>query len=167
MRALIVAVAAFVGATALAEPAQLPLTVGVNTGIITGAGPWRAAPAMSLNVALPLGQSPFSIVGGVGGWTFAEIGVAAARSELLTSLGIALRGGLSEHWSWTAAAAPALAIIDEAGAPMGYRPGLLLSPSLEYATRRKTLGLTIGTQAFVFGDGVRLGLTAGLAYTFH
>jgi hypothetical protein len=146
---------------------ELPISVGVTTGVIAGAGPWRAAPSVDLTGAVGLGRTRFAIVGGVGGWSFAGVGSTAAQSEVVASLGAAIRGGIGQQWTWSMAAAPALGFFDQAQVPTSTHPGVLLAPTVEFSTRRKTLALTLGSRAFFFGDGTRLGAVAGVSYTFR
>lgn len=157
-------------ATARAEGetvSEIPISIGVTTGVIAGAGPWRAAPSVDLTGAVGLGRTRFAIVGGVGGWSFAGVGTTAAQSEVVASLGAAIRGGIGQQWTWSMAAAPALGFFDQAQVPTSTHPGVLLAPTVEFSTRRKTLALTLGSRAFFFGDGTRLGAVAGVSYTFH
>jgi hypothetical protein len=140
-------------------------SLGVHAGAAGALGPGRSAAAMELQALVPVTGS-FAFSATAGGWTFGQAGALGARTELALAAHAAYRYGLSESLGLWLAAGPAVVVGDEFGQPFALRAGLSVAPSLELATRRRTLSFQAGLRGLVFGDGLRAGLGAGVLYRF-
>lgn len=164
MRAFVVAMGLLVATPAVAE---MPFSLGVGAGVVTGVGPWRAAPALAFNAAVLLPGDHFALTGRIDGWTLGNAGPVVANSETTASLGGSYTGELTSQLYWSAGAAAAMTFLSRAGATVESRPGVLMTPALEWSTRRRTLALQLGGTALLSTEGVRFGATAGVVYTFR
>lgn len=165
MRASLVALVTLVASAAAAEePGPFSLRLGGGGVVGTGAV-LDAAPALELSAALALSPT-FGLFAGGSGWSLSNAGPIGGRSELFLSAGGTMRGPIAGALGWALAAGPALAVIDEAAAPVVLRPALVVAPALELGTRRRSLSLRLGAQAAAFADGLRVMAGVGVGYAF-
>jgi hypothetical protein len=164
MRASVLLFATLLASTAAAE---VPISLGVGAGVVTSVGPWRGAPSLAFDGGVGLPGGHFAVTGRVDGWTLGTLGPAVANSEVTASVGGAYSQEIISSLYWSAGAAAAMTFLSRAGSSLETRPGVLLTPGLELATRRRTLALQVGGTALLSTAGVRLGATAGVVYTFR
>jgi hypothetical protein len=150
---------------ASAAAAAPPISLGVDAGVATDISGWRSAPSLQLQGAVGLTRQ-LALAARMEGWTLPGVGLAVANSELTASIGLSYTQPLSPVLFLNAVAGPAMTFLTRAGAPLESVPGALVNPALVFATRRRTLALEVGAQALVFAQGLRLGATAGVTYTF-
>lgn len=142
-------------------------SVGLFAGAAVATGPGRAAPAVELDAALPLGSGRFSLVASFAGWTLPGAATADAATQFVGTLAPAVRGRFADDLSWLFAAGPALSVENGALSDTVVRAGFSLGPGLELATRRRTLFFDLGARAMLFTEGPRFTLVAGASYAFR
>ena len=146
--------------------AATPHALGAMAGAVVEGDGWSAAPAVELSGRASLG-SRFFVGGGVQGWTFAQSIGRAAGTEVVLAVGPGVRAPLSSSWAFVVSAAPALALTDEVGAPLGLAVGAAVAPSFELSTRRRTLAVQVGARGTWLTTGPRVSAGAGVVYSFH
>ncbi len=153
-------------APARAEASPLSPSVAVNAGVVAAVAPGRASPSMELSAALRFADSRWSLAALFDGWTLGPSGTYPASSEITGALGPAIRGALTQDLFWTVAAGPAFSYSSTAVGESVWRPGVVVAPGIELATRRLDLALDLGGRAMLFTNGPRFALVAGARYAF-
>lgn len=143
----------------------LPLDLSLRGGAVVPVTALdRVTPAMELEAALRLPADRLRLFFAVGGWTLPGGSSQGAASELAATAGARYGVPLGGRFSLSLSAGAAAQVAESAGG-WGFRPALLLAPSVEMATRRRSLVAEVGVRSWL-GEQSRVAAVAGIGYRF-
>lgn len=129
-------------------------------------GALAGAPLLELDARTGPRGGRYDFFANAAGWALRSYEGQAGQTELLSSLGARVRIPLGQRWTVALGGGPGMVWQSSPGTSNSFHPALLLAPSLEMQTRRRSLSVELGLKSWIFPEAVRLGGAVGASYRF-